>query len=54
MKSKWHLIISVLKSAIRILSCVYLIVTGSVLAFAVGFLIAEVLGILEEIKDERG
>ena len=48
---KGHFIISIVKSAIRIVGCLALIFTGSLFAAGVTFLIAEVLGILEEIVD---
>lgn len=53
MNSKWHLYISVTKSVIRILACVVAVKTNSIWDLAIGFAIAEGLGILEEIKDNR-
>lgn len=53
MNSKGHLFISVFKSVIRIGSCVIAIMSGRVIPLAVGFLGAEVLGILEELVDKR-
>ena len=53
MNSKWHLYISLAKSIIRIVGCVIGIILGSWIIAIVGIIIAEILGILEEIKDER-
>jgi hypothetical protein len=53
MNSKWHFWISVTKSAIRILACAVAINTSSLWDLAVGLAVAEGLGILEEIKDNR-
>lgn len=54
MKDKGHFIISILKSAVRILSCVIMIIdTRSILFFSSMFLFAELLGIAEELADKR-
>lgn len=53
MNSQWHLYISFAKSIIRILSCVASLFTRDFGYLAAGFIVAEVLGILEELKDER-
>jgi hypothetical protein len=53
MNSKWHLYISIIKSVIRILSCIISVVSGKFEYLAIGLGIAEGLGILEELKDER-
>lgn len=53
MNSKWHLYISFSKSIIRITGCVLGILLNSLIILATAFGIAEVLGILEEIKDNR-
>ena len=53
MNSKGHLFISVSKSIVRIGSCVWSLISGKVTPLAVGFLGAEVLGILEELVDKR-
>lgn len=58
MNSKWHLYLSIIKSLIRILGCATAIGCSktpewSVAILALSFLIAEFLGIAEEIKDER-
>ena len=47
--SKKHVYISLVKSAIRIAGCVVALLTGSVMWLAGGFLIAELLGIAEEL-----
>lgn len=47
--SKKHFYISLVKSAIRIAGCVVALLTGSVMWLAGGFLIAELLGIAEEL-----
>jgi hypothetical protein len=53
MNSKWHLYISFIKSAIRIISCILGIVFNSVLILGIGLLLAEGLGVLEELGDKR-
>ena len=53
MKDKGHFYTSLIKSGIRIASCIYLIFTGNIVAFAIGFGAAEVVGIAEEILDGR-
>ena len=53
MNSKGHLFISIAKSAVRIGACSWVLVTGSVIPLAIGFLGAEVLGIAEELVDKR-
>jgi len=53
MNSKGHLIISSIKSAVRILSCILSIRRNSVISLAAGLLVAECLGILEELVDNR-
>lgn len=53
MNSLGHLLISIGKSIIRMGSCIWTIVSGTVLPIAIGFLIAEILGILEELVDKR-
>lgn len=47
-KSNNHFQLSLIKSALRILGCVYLIF-GCTTMFAIIFIFAEVLGILEEM-----
>lgn len=52
MKDKGHFYISMLKSGIRILACI-LGLTGDIVFLAGGFIVAEVLGIAEEVFDKR-
>jgi hypothetical protein len=47
--SKKHFYISMLKSAFRIGGCLALLGWQSIVWFGIGFLVAEVLGILEEL-----
>lgn len=53
MNSIEHFCISVLKSLIRIFSCVFSIKKDKVGYIAIGFLIAEIFGIAEEVFDKR-
>ena len=53
MNSFGHLIVSLVKSILRIFACVWCIYIGAVMPLAIGFLAAEVLGILEEVLDKR-
>jgi len=54
MRDKGHFIISIAKSALRILACIVLLVdTSSILFFSGMFLFAELLGIFEELADKR-
>ena len=53
MNSFGHLIVSLVKSILRIFACAWCIYIGSVMPLAIGFLAAEVLGILEELLDKR-
>lgn len=53
MNSTGHLVISIAKSALRIGSCIYCMATGLLWPLAAGFLVAEVLGVLEELVDKR-
>ncbi len=52
-KADRHRHISFAKSIIRIALCIASIVILDVLPMAIGFVIAEVLGILEELVDDR-
>jgi len=45
-----HFVVSILKSGVRILGCVLGIALQSISVMAVLFLVAEVLGIVEEIE----
>ena len=53
MNSKGHLFISFAKSAVRIISGILTIVNCSIVPLAVGFIIAEMGGVLEELVDQR-
>lgn len=48
-----HFGISLVKSILRIVGCVFVIQHGNVVNMAWCFLIAEALGILEEVCDKR-
>lgn len=47
--SNWHTYCSYVKSGIRIIACLAGMVLGSLSLFAIGMLIAEVVGIVEEL-----
>ena len=47
--SKKHFYISMIKSVVRIVGCGVCLLTGSVVWLAGGFLVAELLGIAEEL-----
>lgn len=53
MNSKGHLLISIAKSSLRILSCVLSIALKSFTPLTFGFGVAEILGVLEELVDKR-
>jgi hypothetical protein len=53
MNSKGHLFISIAKSICRIGAAIIATLTKSVTILAIGFGIAEILGIAEEIVDKR-
>ena len=53
MNSKWHLWISIIKSIVRVMTCILAFKFNSIKLLAFGFLFAEVLGILEELGDKR-
>lgn len=53
MNSKGHLIISLAKSGIRLISGIISIISLSVLPLAIGIAVAELLGIAEELVDKR-
>jgi hypothetical protein len=46
---KFHFYVSMVKSAVRIAGCVLTLSTGSIFWLAGGFLVAEILGIVEEL-----
>ena len=53
MNDTGHFLISMTKSVIRILSAIFTIHSGEIIWLAGGFLIAEFLGIIEEVVDKR-
>lgn len=53
MNSKGHLFISLGKSVIRVIGGVITLVNGSVIPLAIGIVLAEVGGVLEELVDKR-
>lgn len=53
MNSKGHLIISLAKSAIRVVGGIATLITGSIIPLAAGVIIAEIGGVLEELVDKR-
>lgn len=53
MKDKGHFYISLSKSLIRIAGCVLAIAGTGILSVPITFLLAEVLGIAEEVFDKR-
>ncbi|MCM1232296.1 MAG: hypothetical protein NC124_21485 [Clostridium sp.] len=53
MNSKGHLYISLAKSGIRVIGGIVSFVKKSVVPLALGIIIAEAGGVLEELVDER-
>ena len=53
MNSIGHLLVSIAKSLLRMGACAWCIYAGAVIPLAIGFLAAEVLGIVEELVDKR-
>lgn len=53
MNSKGHLFISLGKSVIRVIGGTVALVNGSITPLAIGVIIAEVGGVLEELVDQR-
>ena len=53
MNSKGHLFISLAKSAVRVIGGVVTLINGSIIPLAVGVIIAEIGGVLEELVDQR-
>ena len=53
MNSKGHLLISLAKSAIRVIGGIVTLTSGSVIPVAVGVIVAEIGGVLEELVDKR-
>jgi hypothetical protein len=46
---KGHFYVSLIKSVIRIAACVGVVFGGGVMTLAIGFLLAELLGLVEEM-----
>ena len=53
MNSKGHLIISLIKSGIRIIGCGLALCHNSLLILDGALILAEVLGVIEETVDQR-
>ena len=53
MNSKGHLFISLGKSAVRVIGGIVSLIRKSVIPLAIGIIMAEVGGVLEELVDER-
>ena len=53
MNSKGHLIISFVKSFVRVVGSIITLTTNSVIPLAIGVMVAEIGGILEELVDKR-
>lgn len=53
MNSKGHLTISFIKSGVRIVSAIISVGSRNILPLAVGLIVAEGLGIAEELVDKR-
>ncbi len=53
MNSKGHLFISLGKSTIRIVGGIVALIKKSVVPLAIGTIVAEIGGVLEELVDER-
>ena len=53
MGSKGHLTISATKSLIRMVCCVSALMNNSIEILCIGLIVAEVLGVVEELVDKR-
>ena len=53
MGSLGHFLISLGKSVLRIGSCIWVLISPSLMVLAIGFGVAEILGIVEELVDKR-
>ena len=53
MNGKGHLIISLVKSGIRIGGGIAALVINSIIPLVIGIIVAEIGGVLEELVDER-
>ncbi len=53
MNSKGHLFISLAKSAVRVIGGIVTLSKHSIIPLAIGVIVAEVGGVLEELVDQR-
>ena len=53
MNSKGHLLISLAKSAIRVVGGILTLIEGDVAPVVIGIIVAEIGGVLEELVDKR-
>lgn len=53
MNSKGHLVISLAKSGIRVAGGIIALATLSIIPLAIGIIVAEIGGVLEELVDKR-
>ena len=53
MNSKGHLFISLGKSASRIIGGIVALINWSIVPLAIGVIVAEIGGVMEELVDER-
>ncbi len=53
MNSKGHLIISLAKSAVRVIGGTATLATKSIIPLAIGIIVAEIGGVMEELVDKR-
>lgn len=53
MKRNWHFYVSIVKSVVRIGACLISLANSDLYPLAVGFFLAEVLGIVEEAFEKE-
>lgn len=53
MNSKSHFIISLAKSIVRVVGGIVSLATESIIPLAIGIMVAEIGGVLEELVDKR-
>ncbi len=53
MNSKGHLMISLAKSTVRVVGGVVTLTTKSIIPLAIGIIVAEIGGVMEELVDKR-
>lgn len=53
MNSKGHLFISLGKSVIRVVGGIVALINGLIIPLAIGVIVAEIGGVLEELVDQR-